>query len=86
MCFVKVSLKEDQGGPSSVPSKKCQRIFFKCAPKNTNTSFEKGLQLYKKIKMGKTSFKEVLQVCQTNKWPKKLQRSPSSMPKLKKNV
>jgi hypothetical protein len=43
--------------------KKVSKKFFKCAPKKTNTSFEKGFQLYKKIKMGKTSFKEVLQVC-----------------------
>lgn len=86
MCLVKVSLKEDQGGPSNVPSKKCQRSSLN-VPQKKQTQVSKEVYNYtKKWKWVKQVSKKSFKCAQTNKWPKKLQRSPSSMPKLKKNV
>lgn len=47
MCLVKVSLKEDQGGPSNVPSKKFQRSSLN-VPQKKQTQVSKEVYNYTK--------------------------------------
>jgi hypothetical protein len=79
MCFVKVSLKEDQGGPSSVPSKKCQRIFLN-VPQKIQTQVSKKVCNYtKKLKWVKVSKKSSKCAKQTN-GPKSSKEVPQACP------